>query len=267
MCTAPVLPANRVEVYDQPARKATAYIPYWLLVAAGLGIFLGCVGKSAQFPLQVWLPDAMEGPTPVSALIHAATMVAAGVYLVGRCYPLVHAGSAADDRLRRRDHAVRRRHDRRRDDRHQEGARLFDGQPARLHDARRWASAAGRPGCSTCSRTPSSRRFCSSAPAASSTAAITSKTCCKMGGLLPEDEDHRPHDAGRRPGHRRHAALQRLVQQGRNPRRRVRLRHAYNQQHFLLFLLPLVTAGITTFYMFRMWFMTFTGKPRDASRL
>jgi proton-translocating NADH-quinone oxidoreductase chain L len=63
-------------------------IPLGLLTIAGLGVFAGCVGKSAQVPLHVWLPDAMAGPTPVSALIHAATMVAAGVYLVGRFFPL-----------------------------------------------------------------------------------------------------------------------------------------------------------------------------------
>lgn len=67
----------------------------WMITLAAILIFIGAVGKSGQFPLHTWLPDAMEGPTPVSALIHAATMVAAGVYLVAATYPLFLASPAA----------------------------------------------------------------------------------------------------------------------------------------------------------------------------
>jgi NADH-quinone oxidoreductase subunit L len=70
-----------------------AFLPF--ATVAVVCIFCGTIGKSAQFPLHVWLPDAMEGPTPVSALIHAATMVAAGVYMLARVYFIVETSAAA----------------------------------------------------------------------------------------------------------------------------------------------------------------------------
>ncbi|NMW20754.1 MAG: NADH-quinone oxidoreductase subunit L [Chlorobiaceae bacterium] len=76
------------QIYANLAAGKFAMSNAWL-TAAGLLLFMGCVGKSAQFPLHIWLPDAMEGPTPVSALIHAATMVAAGVYFVARIFVLL----------------------------------------------------------------------------------------------------------------------------------------------------------------------------------
>ncbi|MBI4213279.1 MAG: NADH-quinone oxidoreductase subunit L [Chloroflexi bacterium] len=87
--------AGTVDFTGLEQAAAAGRIPAAALTVGMLLVFCGAVGKSAQFPLHVWLPDAMEGPTPVSALIHAATMVAAGVYLMARTSPLLEHSATA----------------------------------------------------------------------------------------------------------------------------------------------------------------------------
>ena len=86
---------NSLEIPDIQEGARLGLLGSAAITWVALGIFAGAVGKSAQFPLHVWLPDAMEGPTPVSALIHAATMVAAGVFLVARFFPVFEAAPDA----------------------------------------------------------------------------------------------------------------------------------------------------------------------------
>ncbi|HWJ95741.1 MAG TPA: NADH-quinone oxidoreductase subunit L [Telluria sp.] len=86
------------EVFKQRETLAGMFVPAtgWpLLTAACICLFIGAMGKSAQFPLHVWLPDSMEGPTPISALIHAATMVTAGIFMVSRMSPLFELSDTA----------------------------------------------------------------------------------------------------------------------------------------------------------------------------
>jgi NADH-quinone oxidoreductase subunit L len=250
-----------VSVAANPRANDFSVMPYWLLVAAGLGIFTGCVGKSAQFPLHVWLPDAMEGPTPVSALIHAATMVAAGVYLVGRVFPLFTAEALLVIA-------------------YTGGITLFVAATIALvmTDIKKVLAystvsqlgymmlALGVGGwvaglfhllthaffkallflCSGsviygCHHVQEMTRMGGLYPKMKATALTMLIGCLAIAGT-PFFSGYYSKDA--------------ILAQA--------LGYAVvYREHMLLFVLPLVTAGLTTFYMFRMWFMTFTGPPKD----
>ncbi len=243
-------------------------IPYWLLIVAGLGVFAGCIGKSAQFPLQTWLPDAMEGPTPVSALVHSATMVAAGVYLVGRFYPMftpevlltiAYIGCIT----------------------------AFIGATIAIvvTDIKRVLAystisqlgymmlALGVGGWMAGLFHLITHAFFKSLMFLCSGSVIHGchheQDMTKMGGLrhkMPITAYTMligvfaisgygiPHLMINFSGfYSKDAIIASALSYV-----------SLNPQHFLLFYVPVVTAGITAFYMFRMWFMTFAGTPRDA---
>ena len=197
-----------------------------VVTAMGLLLLLGACGKSGQFPLQAWLPDAMEGPTPVSALIHAATMVTAGVYLIARSSPIYDvaptarsvvlavgavtlligaiAGCAFDDIKKVLAYST-------------------VSQIGYMFLAVGLGPVGYVAGSRTCSRTGSSRPGSSSAPGRSCTPWTTRSTCAASAGC-GEDADHLRH---LRPGlpraHRPHPVLG-LLDQGRDHRGGVRPR-------------------------------------------
>ena len=110
--------------------------PWLLITVICICLFIGAMGKSAQFPLHVWLPDSMEGPTPISALIHAATMVTAGIFMVARMSPLFELSETALSFVIviGAHHRVLHGADRGRRLRHQARGGLLDAVAARLHD-------------------------------------------------------------------------------------------------------------------------------------
>ena len=242
-------------------------LPYFLLVIAGLGVFGGCIGKSAQFPLQTWLPDAMEGPTPVSALVHSATMVAAGVYLAARFYPvfttevlltIAYIGCitafvaatiavVATDIKRVLAYSTMS----------QLGYMMLaiglGGWAAGIFHLITHAffkslmflcSGSVIHGCHHEQEMPKMGGLRHKMPITAYTMLI---------GVIAISGLAIPGTSIAFSGFHSKDAI-------------VATALAYmqlNPVHFLLFLIPLVTAGITAFYMFRLWFYTFTGKPRD----
>jgi NADH-quinone oxidoreductase subunit L len=250
-----------------------ANIPYWLLVVAGLGIFAGCIGKSAQFPLQTWLPDAMEGPTPVSALVHSATMVAAGVYLTGRFFPMftpevllviayigcitlfvaATIAMVATDIKRVLAYSTIS----------QLGYMMLGigvgGWAAGLFhlithaffkSLMFLASGSVIVGCHHEQEMPKMGGLWRKMPITAFTMLVG--VIAISGLAIPGSKEMIGQAISFSGFHSKDAIVATALAFSQ-----------LNGVHFLLFLVPLITAGITAFYMFRLWFYTFAGEPRD----
>ena len=250
----------RLAGFREGVRRRRAGAPETrLLTTIGLLLLVGAAGKSAQIPLYVWLPDAMAGPTPVSALIHAATMVTAGVYMIGALGGDLFARARARwtwsrsigivDRVHGGDHRPGA-------ERYQEGLRVLDRFAARLHVSSASASGAFSAGIYHLVTHAFFKALLFLGAGSVIHALLGEQDMRHMGGLRKNiPVDFRDHDV-RGGGDRRRAAVLRASS--------ARTRSCCAAHHHApwMYWVGVVTAGMTAFYVFRAMFLTFFGEYR-----
>ena len=234
-----------------------------LFIGIALALFIGATGKSAQIPLYVWLPDAMEGPTPVSALIHAATMVTAGVYMVARSNFIYPDGAAAMTvvAVDRRVDRVVRRVDRSGAERHQARAGVFDRQPTRLH-----VPGARRRRIRRRHLPPDDARVLQGAALPwfrQRDSCDASRAGHAEDGRAARTRFRSP--SGRWPSERWRSRERRVWRVSSRRTKSCGRRFRVQQGHIVLWLIGATVAGMTAFYMFRLLFMTFFGESQSRS--